>query len=101
MLTSLINILESQDKISDWKIKETTQVGEEIFLIGSKIDMTRIKNVTHYMVTIYHDFKENGNDYKGSSSFLVHPTSTKKETIDLCKKAIFNAGFVKINGILL
>jgi PmbA protein len=95
MLSTLIRFLESQDQISDWKIKETNSKGEEIFFVNSKVDMTRIKNVTHYLITIYKDFTENGIIYKGSSSFSIHPTSNKTELLEKCKKATANAVFVK------
>lgn len=95
MLQTLIDILENMDHLSDWKIKETIQSGGEIFFVNSMVDMTRIKNVSRYQVTLYKNFTEGSKEYKGSSTFSVHPTSTKKEIIEQCKKALDNASFVK------
>jgi predicted Zn-dependent protease len=95
MLQMLIDILENMDHLSEWKMKETIQSGEEIFFVNSRVDMTRIKNVSRYQVTLYKNFTEGSKEYKGSSTFSVHPTSTKKEMMEQCKKALENACFVK------
>lgn len=95
MLTKLLSILEKTINISDWKVQEITDKGEEYFFVGSSLDMIRQKDVTHYLVTIYKDWKEEGQHFKGSSTFSLHPSMSLLEIKEKCQKGIENAHFVK------
>lgn len=95
MLETLIRILEHQTGLTDWKIKETNQSGEELFFIGKNIDMTRSIEVVKYEVTFYKDFDYDGKKFKGSSTIMIHPTMTETEIDKACKNGIFNSQYVK------
>ncbi|MCD2347797.1 TldD/PmbA family protein [Clostridium guangxiense] len=94
MINKIKSILEDED-VSEYKIIETRTSSEELFLVKKDIDMTRSKDVQHFEITVYKDFKENGLKYRGSSVFNVDPTMTEDEIKKLIRDNIFAAGFVK------
>ncbi len=91
-MEKLISIL-NQSKASDYIIRQTNTVSQEVFFIGQKLDMGRAKNVTHTNVTVYVDSEDK--KFRGSASIEVHPTSTSKEIQKQIDKAILAASFVK------
>ena len=94
MLSQLISILETQNNLSDWKIKVVEQKGYEIFFVHSKIDMTRAKEVTHYNLMLYKNFIK-GESYTGSSLVSISPGMTSVEIKKLINQGLENASFVK------
>ena len=89
MLLSILN----QSNASDYIIRQTNTVSQEVFFIGQKLDMGRAKNVTHTNVTVYVDSEDK--KFRGSASIEVHPTSTKEEIQKQIDKALLAASFVK------
>lgn len=94
MINKIKSILKNAD-ISEYKIIETRISSEEVFLVKKDVDMTRSKDVQHFQVTVYKDFKENEVKYRGSSVFNVEPTMSEEEIKKLVKDNIFATGFVK------
>lgn len=94
MINKIKSILKNAD-ISEYKIIETRISSEEVFLVKKDVDMNRSKDVQHFQVTVYKDFKENEVKYRGSSVFNVEPTMSEEEIKKLVKDNIFAAGFVK------
>ena len=91
-MEKLISILK-QSKASDYIIRQTNTVSQEVFFIGQKLDMGRAKNVTHTNVTVYVDSEDK--KFRGSASIEVHPTSTIEEIKKQIDKALLAASFVK------
>ena len=91
-MEKLISIL-NQSKASDYIIRQTNTVSQEVFFIGQKLDMGRAKDVTHTNVTVYVDSEDK--KFRGSASIEVHPTSTTIELQKQIDKAILAASFVK------
>lgn len=90
MSCNFSNIIEGVLKecnISQYKIIETGTTSCEMFFIKKALDLSRGKEVTHYTVTVYKDFVDNGKKYKGSSQVNIHPTMNREEI----KSAILNA----------
>lgn len=81
--------------IEDWKIIEKSVNSKELFFIKKTLDMNRAKKVTKYELTVYKNFKEDGKDYMGSSTVLIHPTMLQDEIKNVVEKALFAAEFVK------
>ena len=75
-MQELVKIL-NQSNASDYIIRQTNTVSQEVFFIGQKLDMGRAKNVTHTNVTVYVDSEDK--KFRGSASIEVHPTSTTVE----------------------
>lgn len=87
-------LLQSMD-ISAWKIEENIINSRELFFVKKNLDMNRAKDVTHYKVTVYKDFEEEGKKYRGSSMFDIHPTMTDDEVKAKIEEASFAARQVK------
>lgn len=95
MLDRIINIIKSNNKISDWKIVRNHIEATELFLIKNQIDMPRSKKVNKIAVTVYVDFGEQEKKYRGSCTVNIHPTMTDKEIEKTIEDAAFAASFVK------
>ncbi len=95
MLDRIINILKSNNEISDWKIEQTLTEANELFLIKKLIDMPRSKKVNNIKITVYRDFEENDKKFRGSSIVNVPPTMTDEEISKAIEDAVFASSFVK------
>lgn len=95
MIDLLTDILKSQKEIDDWKIIERKIDGRELFFVKKALDMNRAKNVHKFFVTIYHDFKENEKNYRGSSEFEIHPGMDKFEIEETVKENLNTTKFIK------
>lgn len=95
MLDLIIKILKSNDRITGYLITETKEESGEMFFIKKNLDMERAKSVHHYAITVYTDFEEDENHYKGSSSTEIHPTMNEEEIKRAVDAAAYAAGFVK------
>lgn len=82
-----------ESKASDFIIKETTTLSQEAFFIGQKLDMSRAKEVTHTMVTVYVDSEDK--KFRGSATKEIHPTLTSEEIKKEIDAAVFAAQFVQ------
>lgn len=78
-----------------WKLVEEKVSARELFLVERDIDMNRAKQVTHYILTVYADFDQDGVKYRGSANTKLSPSMTDQEIEDKIKTAYFAAGFVK------
>ncbi|OGO76701.1 MAG: hypothetical protein A2Y23_10950 [Clostridiales bacterium GWB2_37_7] len=94
MLDRIINILKNEC-ISDWKVIQKQTEANELFFIRNNIDMPRLKKVNNISITVYKDFEEFGNNYRGSSTINIHPTMNEEEITTAIKDAIFSASYVK------
>ncbi|MBC7959197.1 MAG: TldD/PmbA family protein, partial [Vallitaleaceae bacterium] len=95
MMDKIIKLISTLEGVSAWKINEKTVHSEEIFFVKQKLDMNRSKKVHHYMVTLYVDFIENEQEYRGSSKTMVSSTMTEEELLNILKDVAFAASFVK------
>jgi predicted Zn-dependent protease len=95
MLERLSAILKNTREITGFKIIAVEEEAEEFFLIGKELDMDRIKQVRHFLVTVYKDFAEHGNRFKGSATVRIHPTMDDAEIRQAVAETAFAAGLVK------
>lgn len=95
MIDLLTDMLKSQEGIDDWKIIEKRTDGRELFFVKKDLDMNRAKQIHRFFVTLYHDFKENGKNYRGSSEFEIHPEMNKSEIEEMVKENVKIAKLVK------
>ena len=98
MNSNFSNIIEDvlkECKISQYKIIETGTVSCEMFFIKKALDLSRGKDVTHYTVTVYKDFEDNGKKYKGSSLVKIHPTMNRDEIKSAILDAALACNFIK------
>lgn len=95
MLKRIEQILKNQKGISGYKICESRIESSELFFVKKNVDMDRAKNVKHFIVTVYLDYEEGGNKFKGSATTNVDPTMNDCEIEKVISEAAFAAQFVK------
>jgi predicted Zn-dependent protease len=95
MIDKLIDILNNYPEINGWKLLEKKTESKEYFFIKDKLDMSRAKDVTHYLIDIYRDFEINNKEYRGSASFNIHPGMTDDEIKTSIEDASYAASFIK------
>jgi PmbA protein len=81
--------------IDGWKIVEKKVMANELFFIKKDLDMNRVKDVHHFTVTVYKNFEEDGEKFKGSSDTQIHSTMNEAEIRSAIEGAAFAAKFVK------
>lgn len=94
MLEKIVKRLQKAD-INGWKIEEKFIEGQEYFFVKRELDLSRAKKVRHFDLTVYRDFYESGEKYRGSSSTRLSPTMSDDELQAAIDEAAFAAGFVK------
>ena len=81
--------------IENYLIEEKVTKSAELFFIKKELDMRRMKNVAHYKVTVYRDFEENSEKYRGSSVVNIVPEMSEDMISHSVKEAYYAAQFVK------
>jgi predicted Zn-dependent protease len=94
MIERIINQL-GKANINVYKVNMETVESVELFFIKKALDMNRKKKVTHYKVTVYKDFEEDEETYRGSSEVDIYPTMKDEEIEKILKDGLYAAGFVK------
>src|SRR6056297_39718 len=94
MIERIIKLLKASDATC-WKLQKNTVDSEEYFFVREKVDLGRAKRVNHFDVTVYKDFSENDQHYRGSSSVSLSPLLNQEELKEAIQGAVFAAGFVK------
>ena len=95
MIKQIIKSLNSNTEVSDWKIVEKTSKSTEQFYVLQKLETTRRTNIKEYELTIYHEYKEDGNDYLGQASVIINHKMSSKDLDELISQTLFSAKFVK------
>lgn len=95
MIELIQEILNELNQVSAWKINERIVSSEELFFVKKKLDMNRSKEVRDYSVTLYVDFEEGSEKYRGSSKAAISPSMTSEEMKGILKDATFAASFAK------
>lgn len=95
MIDKLRNILSGFQGIDGFRIIENKIESSELFFVRKEMDMNRVKSVHDFRVTLYKDFEEDGEKYRGSSTVKVHPTMDDDDIKKVILDALFSAGFVK------
>ena len=95
MLNKVIEILSSSAAVDEWLIGDRKTESAELFFVGKNLDMNRKKNVHHIKVTVYKNFEQDGNKYKGSASTLISPAMSEAEAAAKIEQAALAATFVK------
>lgn len=72
-MIDLIKSILNEKKISDYIIHDTIDESEELFFIKKNIDLTRAKKARTLKLTVYRDFWEDGDKYRGFSVVYIYP----------------------------
>lgn len=94
MIDTIKSLLKTKD-INGYKIVETKTESIELFFIKKSLDMDRSKKVHYFSVTVYKDFQESGNKFKGSSTCNIYPTMNKEEIDKILSDAVLASNFVQ------
>lgn len=94
-MKQIIDLLKRKDTIDEYRIIEVKTTSTELFFIKDELQMNRGKDVYDIDVTVYKNFEENGNKFKGSSNTKLSPTMTLSEIEKQLDTAALAASFVK------
>lgn len=94
MKQAIIKALEALN-IANFSITQTNQSTAELFFIKKQLDMRRIKDTQEYSVTIYNDFEEGGQKFRGSSTLQLFPGTDEAAIMNSLRDAYNAAGYVK------
>lgn len=95
MINKIKDILNSMTSISSWHIEDVKSSSSELFFVKQEIDMSRFKDIHNFTVTVYTDFEEESEKYKGSSTALIYPTMDEVEIKKALEEAAYASTFVK------
>jgi len=95
MLDAVTAVLARERRASDWRLVQREAEGEELYLIGGRVDMRRCKRVRHLALTVYSDFDEAGQRCRGSMSVRLHPGYSARQLRAVVREAAQAAGCVR------
>lgn len=84
-----------EKQISIYQINEKRTQSVELFFIKKQLDMRRGTDVINYNVTVYRDFEEGDNKYRGSASVILQNGMSKDEIAQKLVDAYYAASFAK------
>ncbi len=90
-MKKLIDMLNAESRISDWKINIHRRESCELFYIKENLDCARRTDTTNNRVTVYVD----KDGWRGDAVFYAYPSSDEEELRQLIDSAIFRASLVK------
>lgn len=82
------------NEIDTFLINEIKIESVELFFIKQKLDMNRMKDVTHISITLYKDFENAGKKMRGSATANLYPSMTYEEMEQVIKDTYYAASFV-------
>jgi predicted Zn-dependent protease len=95
MIKGLQELLAGVPELSAWRISDRRTQGHELYLIHREVDVQRSKDVRRTFLTVYRDFQEDGNKYRGSVAVQVHPTYSAGEIRALVERSLDSARYVR------
>ena len=82
-MKTIIELLNQNPRVSDYKINLTQKESYECFYVKGKLETVRCTDTCDRIVTVYVDYEE----FKGDSQFYVYPSTTDAELAELIEKA--------------
>lgn len=94
MIDCIISALK-EHHIDVYRINRKMTESVELFFIKKRLDMRRGTKVAEYEVTVYRDFEEEGESYRGSATVRISAGMEALEVAEKLKSAYYAASFVK------
>lgn len=94
MLQLIRKVLE-QENIAVWQIRKTETRRAELYFIRKKLDIPRLAVMNEYQVSVYRDFEENGQRFRGMSVMYAEEGQTEEQIREKVRNAYFAAQYVK------
>lgn len=79
MISNLLNILKSDERLFGWNVKVTTTSSYQLFFIRQQLDMNREAITDDYDVTIFIKEENRVKTKVGSASFKIYSTMSEEE----------------------
>jgi PmbA protein len=95
MIENIKQILDNNDKVHSYVIRNVVNESKELFFVKKDLDMNRAKKVEYFNVTVYHDFEEGEMKFKGDSTVKLAPNMSLDEMAERIEQAALSASFVK------
>ncbi len=95
MIENIKQILENNENVHGYVIRNVINESKELFFVKKDLDMNRAKKVEYFNVTIYHDFEDNGMKFKGDSTIKLAPNMNLDEIAEMIEQTALSASFVK------
>lgn len=92
MLETILDILE-KNNIREYIIIENKRESVEFYFIKKALDMNRKKKVLSYKVRIFNSFFKEGEEFKGDSTVVIHPTMSFDDIDQAINNGYFAASF--------
>jgi len=86
-MMKIVELLKINNQVDEYKINLNQKESYELFFVKGKLETTRRTNTCDKEVTVYVKHGE----FKGDSSFLVYPSTTKEELETLIDTAVEKA----------
>ncbi len=86
-MKNIIDALTANGQVSDYKIVENKCESYQLFFVKGKLETVRTADTRDIRVTVYADHGE----FKGDSSFLVYPSTTREDLTRLTDEAVGKA----------
>ncbi|MBR3839801.1 MAG: hypothetical protein IKM20_01530 [Erysipelotrichales bacterium] len=93
-LQQILDILNTAN-CSDYIVNETNAYNTEMFVIDSKVDMTRVKTNTSYSVTVFVDTINGETKFRGSASTIIAVTASIEEAKKAIDDCCLAASYIK------
>lgn len=98
MISELLDILKTHEKIHAWNFKVISKDSYQLYFIKQKLDMNREVKTDEYIVNIYTKQTIKGKEKIGSASFQIYPSMTIEEVkekidqqVEYCKFTLSNS----------
>lgn len=90
-MNTLINALNANTGVSDWKINTHKKESYELFFVKGNLETVRCTDTCDTQVTVYVDHDE----YKGEAQFFVYPSTTESEISTKVQEAVEKALLIR------
>ena len=90
-MNNLIELLNGNTGVSDWKINTHWKESYELFFVKGKLETVRCTDTCDTQVTVYVDHEE----FKGDAQFFVYPSDQEPQIADKIQEAVDKALLIR------
>lgn len=95
MIQQIINTLNRNKDVSEWKLMVTKSQSKEAFFVLGQLETTRATDTTDYDVTVYRRIEQGDEVFLGSATVTIPHKMTDQELDELINRAVYSASLVK------
>jgi len=83
-------------QIKVYSVKETLKEGVELYFIKRRLDMRRCTRVCRYEVSVFRDFEEDGEKYRGRAEVIINDGMEREDIERKLADAYYSAAFSRL-----